>query len=613
MKHLFTLSERLKGRGRGSATSASAIFCKLVGMVKLFMPFMKATRRQSDTTIFAESLKSLKSLMSIFAESAESAESAKPIFANRGVKDVRVSLDQYPMNIQRISNLYLTPNRYLTRFAAVFALVFVMGVGNVWGGTATFSGWSYSGGSITGGTLSGAPVGATASLTTTYTNANQMTKSNSHTLTLSGFDGCTITGVKVHVKTNGSSGGGSGTLTINGSSKGTLASTGVIGGTYTDKAFSVTSTTVGTGKTVVVKLTASANSFYCDSYTITYTAAAPAYTITASSNNTSWGTVSVSGTTITATPADCYQVASGTSGYNKISGTGTITHTGNSNTISVTPTSNCSIQVIFEKKIVNTYIDEIQDNGEFEDCSTSAPSLTDKSAATTGTCAQQHWHFVGWVTAANKANPTDANIIEAGEAVAVNGTTYYAVWAKGSAGSSATVTFSPTSDGSEITNSISSYVESSSGISSYSGTKVYEGAYGLKLGSSNYAGTVTCTLSSSITTKTITIDAKKYGSDTGTLSCKVNGNTTFGTTQSPSTSGGVLTFTNANAVTINSVSISTSSKRGYVKTITIGEAATYSDYITTCCTALAQVEGSANLSLWNAGFIYIEKLCKNSF
>ena len=118
MKHLFTLSERSKD--------------KLVGMVKLFMPFMKATRRQSDTTFFAVSL---KSLMSIFAESAESAKSAKPIFANRGVKDVRVSLAQYPTNIQRISNLYLTPNRYFTRFAAVFTLVFVLGVGNVWGET----------------------------------------------------------------------------------------------------------------------------------------------------------------------------------------------------------------------------------------------------------------------------------------------------------------------------------------------------------------------------------------------------------------------------------------------------------------------------------------------
>ncbi len=158
------------------------------------------------------------------------------------------------------------------------------------------------------------------------------------------------------------------------------------------------------------------------------------YTVTASSNNNSWGTVSVSGTTITASPEDCYQVKSGDGGYSLVNGTATISHSGNSNTISVTPTSNCSIQVIFEKKTVNTYVDEIQDNGTIEDCSTTAPSLTDKSAATTGTCAQQHYHFMGWVTAANKANPTDDNIIEAGETVAVNGTTYYAVWAKGTGG-----------------------------------------------------------------------------------------------------------------------------------------------------------------------------------
>ena len=159
-----------------------------------------------------------------------------------------------------------------------------------------------------------------------------------------------------------------------------------------------------------------------------------AYTVTASSNNNSWGTVSVSGTTITATPADCYQVVSGTGGYTVTSGTATVSHTGTSNTLTVTPSTNCAVQVNFEKKTVNTYVDEIQDNGTIEDCSTTAPSLTDKSAATTGTCAQQHYHFMGWVTAANKANPTDDNIIEAGETVAVNGTTYYAVWAKGTGG-----------------------------------------------------------------------------------------------------------------------------------------------------------------------------------
>ena len=162
------------------------------------------------------------------------------------------------------------------------------------------------------------------------------------------------------------------------------------------------------------------------------TAVVPSYTITATSNNNTHGTVSVSGNTITAEPADCYQVVSGEGGYSILSGTATVTHTGNSNTLTVTASSDCSIQVNFEKKPVNTYIDNVQGNEEQELCgSHTTPSLTDKTQATTGTCEQQHWHFMGWVTEANKANPTDANIVKAGTSVTANGTTYYAVWAKG--------------------------------------------------------------------------------------------------------------------------------------------------------------------------------------
>ena len=158
----------------------------------------------------------------------------------------------------------------------------------------------------------------------------------------------------------------------------------------------------------------------------------PVYNITVSSNDDSWGTANVSGNTITADPADCYQVKSGVDGYTIISGTATVTHTGNSNTLTVTASSACNIQVNFEKKPVNTYIDNVQDYEEQELCGNhSAPSLTDKTQATTGTCEQQHWHFMGWVTEANKENPTDANIVKANTSVTANGTTYYAVWAKG--------------------------------------------------------------------------------------------------------------------------------------------------------------------------------------
>ena len=153
-----------------------------------------------------------------------------------------------------------------------FLCLCILCIGSAWGEnkTATFSGWTYSSGKITSGSLQNAPTGAKASLSTTYTNANQMTKDKSQTLTLSGFDGCTIKGVTVHVKTNASSGGGTGTLTINGNEKGALAATGTIGGTYKDKTFTVTPTTVNESGTVVIVLKATANSFYCDKYSIIY-------------------------------------------------------------------------------------------------------------------------------------------------------------------------------------------------------------------------------------------------------------------------------------------------------------------------------------------------------
>ncbi len=67
------------------------------------------------------------------------------------------------------------------------------------------------------------------------------------------------------------------------------------------------------------------------------------YKVTATSNNTSYGTVSVSGYTITCTPKSGYEVSTA---Y-LLSGTATATFSGNK--IYVTPTSDCSIQVYFAK------------------------------------------------------------------------------------------------------------------------------------------------------------------------------------------------------------------------------------------------------------------------
>ena len=82
---------------------------------------------------------------------------------------------------------------------------------------------------------------------------------------------------------------------------------------------------------------------------VTYNTAAPEYTITATRNNDSYGTVEVSGTTITATPAAGYRVIAGNDGYTVTSGSATVVNNGD-NTFTVTPSSDCTVRINFESK-----------------------------------------------------------------------------------------------------------------------------------------------------------------------------------------------------------------------------------------------------------------------
>ncbi len=72
------------------------------------------------------------------------------------------------------------------------------------------------------------------------------------------------------------------------------------------------------------------------------------YTITASSNNTSWGTVSLSGKTVNATPKTGYEV----SGYEILSGEATVTRSGNSFTVAAN--SDVEIKINFAPRTQKT-------------------------------------------------------------------------------------------------------------------------------------------------------------------------------------------------------------------------------------------------------------------
>ena len=170
------------------------------------------------------------------------------------------------------------------RLAMVLTMLFVVGIGNVFGETVT-----YTIATTTSVNASGdVPQGSSVTFKNTYSNKNQLTAGNTMTLTLEGFDGCTITGITLSMKSNSSSGKGVfsmsvGGTTIAGINEANFSSStwaGKWSTSYIDIKPSVTQTQVGTDKDVVVSINATANSLYCQSFTITYEPAKPATTYT---------------------------------------------------------------------------------------------------------------------------------------------------------------------------------------------------------------------------------------------------------------------------------------------------------------------------------------------
>ena len=111
------------------------------------------------------------------------------------------------------------------------------------------------------------------------------------------------------------------------------------------------------------------------------------YTVTAVSNNTAYGTVSVNGNKITATPKTGYYV----SDAQVTSGTATVSINGN--VITVNPSSDCTVKVIFAVKPQLTV--------NFMACGASAGSQTayinDTITLPTTATAVNGYTFVGWV------------------------------------------------------------------------------------------------------------------------------------------------------------------------------------------------------------------------
>ena len=150
------------------------------------------------------------------------------------------------------------------------------------------------------------------------------------------------------------------------------------------------------------------------------------FNIAACSNNDAWGTVTVSGRQITATPAVGYEVA----GYEVLSGTCTVTQNGN--VFQVQAETDCEIQINFAARIpavVNFVAPEgvsVENYSGYVGDEISLPAPVGEPLADA-----YHYSFLGWTTADLTEDSQEMpNYQKSGTAftVAAPQTTYYALY-----------------------------------------------------------------------------------------------------------------------------------------------------------------------------------------
>ena len=147
----------------------------------------------------------------------------------------------------------------------------------------------------------------------------------------------------------------------------------------------------------------------------------PSYTVTATTNNSSYGTVSVNGYTITATPKTGYYA----SGYTVTSGTATVTQNGN--TFTVTPSSDCTVRINFAAK--TQYTVTLKANGSTY-TTLSAYSGDSVTLPTTAT-AVTGYTFAGWAASTVSETTSKPTYYAAGASYTPTAnTTLYALYTR---------------------------------------------------------------------------------------------------------------------------------------------------------------------------------------
>lgn len=280
--------------------------------------------------------------------------------------------------------------------ALLLMATLVFGVGNVWGAEASFapSIFSGQGTSGTGSAISGTVDGVTFACNKGYGNGTQIRCYSGGKITVSSSN--TITAIS---------------FTFSGSYTGGMEEsyTGLSTNSWTKELSSQ------------ARITA---------ITVTYV---PAHTITAISSNDAYGTVSLLGTTITASPNSGYRVVAGDGGYTVTNGTATVVNNGD-NTFTVTPSSDCTVRINFEE--IPTHKANFSVNGVVTPYDVQEGADIDFPADPANLGGKK---FVGWAAAPISGTTDDKPTFVSSAKMGDENVTYYAVFATLTPGDAKTV------------------------------------------------------------------------------------------------------------------------------------------------------------------------------
>ena len=215
------------------------------------------------------------------------------------------------------------------------------------------------------------PIGSSATYAQTYSTQGQATSGNTITLTISGFSkGTIINSIVMNMRSNGSSGAGGLTYSADSGANQTLIAAATnfnawgdnssYGTTYRDVTIG-SNLSISVTTSFVLTLTASTNSLYVNSYTISYDYAAPTFTVAPTNHEIYTGenaasTVSVAN--FDTDPTLEYAVTSGASSISTVSISSYSSHVA---TVTITASSTAGTAVVRVRDSANpsTYYGDI--------------------------------------------------------------------------------------------------------------------------------------------------------------------------------------------------------------------------------------------------------------